>query len=312
MEFGKLPNVDHVDWTLPKEDPVSRRFLERLREDPFDRSSFRLLFGAPLWGTKKWVGSTYPSDAKPADYLRHYANRYTTIELNTSHYRIPSADQVAKWREQVPTSFQFCSKVHQSISHDRVGMQDTALLKTWHDYVEALGENAGPSFIQFPPYFDYSDKASLFSFLRQWPEGHRLALEFRHPTWFDGGRILPALTEYLQSRKIGLVITDVAGRRDVLHSSISAEFSLLRFIGNDLHPSDETRATAWVERFEQWRQAGLKTEYLFIHEPDDDHTPEMTEIFVKKLRERFQKTGAFEEPEPSKVETAPRQLDFLS
>ena len=311
MEFGKLPNVDHVDWTLPPDDPVSSRFLERLSASTLPR----LFFGAPLWGSKKWVGRTYPPDAKPANYLRHYANTYTTIELNTSHYRIPSQEQVRKWRDQVPKDFQFCSKIHQSISHERVGLQDRDALKVWHSYAEGLGENGGPSFLQLPPYFDYSDKALLFAFLRQWPEEHRLALEFRHPSWFDEsnpGRILPALTEYLQSKKIGLVITDVAGRRDVLHTSISAEFSMLRFIGNDLHPSDESRAEAWAGRFAQWFERGLKTEYLFIHELEDDGTPEMTEVFLKKLREKVKKTKTFELYEPVALEMNPHQMDFLS
>ena len=283
MEFGKLENIESVDWTIPEDDQVSIEFLKNLKPAKFD-----LRFGTPAWGRKEWVGKLYPEKAKATEFLKHYASYYTTIELNTSHYRIPSLDQVTKWRSQVSSDFLFCAKVYQGISHERMGLHDRLKIAAWLDFQSSLEQNAGPAFMQLPPHFDYSMKAELFSFLKQWPDSLRLALEFRHPSWFEGlgserRRIRPRLTEYLQSRKIGLVQTDVAGRRDVLHTSISAEFTMLRFIGNSLHPSDTARADSWSQRIAQWENQGLQAQFLFIHEPDDIFTPEMTEIFLRSL-----------------------------
>lgn len=76
------------------------------------------------------------------------------------------------------------------------------------------------------------------------------------------------------------MITDVAGRRNVLHSSVSAPFVLLRFIGNELHPSDFSRAQDWCLRLKQWSELGLQKVFFFAHEPDDLTCPELTSHLV--------------------------------
>jgi uncharacterized protein YecE (DUF72 family) len=288
MEFGKVSNengeLDRIDWTIPKDDARSIAFLNAsLAREP-KAQAFEIFHGSPAWAHKDWIGKIYPEKTKSTDYLYWYSRYFRCIELNTTHYRIPSSETVLKWKEPADSEFRFCPKVYKGISHERGGLLDRALLSEWFRFMDDLGESAGPAFLQLPPYFDYSMKRELFHFLQSWPERHRLALEFRHPSWFSEGAILPALTEYLQSRRIGLVMTDVAGRRDVLHTSLSAEFTMLRFIGNELHASDRLRAWAWAERFSHWREAGLQAVYLFIHEPEDTLTPEMTEIFREELR----------------------------
>lgn len=287
MEFGKLENIEDVDWTLPRDSEQSLNFLRTLKRSvsASTEHSTNYRLGTPAWAHKEWVGLIYPPKTAAADYLYHYSRTYGCIELNTSHYRIPSIDQVSKWKSLVTPDFLFCSKLFQEISHRRHGLSDKDLLSAWYTYLQSLEQNRGPSFIQFPPHFDYGSKALLFRFLKQWPEEFELALEFRHPSWLQDRQILPALTEYLQSRRIGLVITDVAGRRDILHTSISSDFTMLRFIGNDLHPSDTTRMADWASRLKKWSDEGLKRVFFFVHEPDDIRAPEMTQITIRYLQE---------------------------
>ncbi|MEK6555463.1 MAG: DUF72 domain-containing protein [Bdellovibrionota bacterium] len=280
MEFGKLDNVDQVDWALPKDDPLSAPFLAQFQKnDPL-----KVYFGAPAWNHKEWMGKIYPLKTKPTEFLYHYSRYFTCLEMNTVHYRIPTGEQVKKWRDKVPEEFLFCPKVFNGLSHTCNGLRDKQLLSEWMGFLESLQSNCGPSFLQLPPQYDYSNRAELFEFLKNWPVHFELSLEFRHPSWFQEGRILPLLTQYLQTRKIGLVITDVAGRRDVLHTSMSADFSMVRFIGNALHPSDYTRTDTWLERFRIWEGYGLQRVFLFIHEPDDILVPEMTSSIVGKVR----------------------------
>lgn len=277
-----------------------------LRANPSRDRRLDIKIGAPAWGRKEWVGKIYPEKTPATQFLHWYSRYFSCVELNTTHYRIPSDHQVSTWKSLAAEGFIFCPKVYQGISHERTGLLDRSLLASWHHFVDALAEKAGPSFLQLPPYFDYSMKAQLFSFLKSWPDAHRLALEFRHPSWFENGKIIPALTSYLQTRGIGLVITDVAGRRDVLHTSISSDFVMLRFIGNNLHPSDQSRAQQWTDRFSKWQSAGLSALYLFVHEPDDLTTPEMTEIFLQHLRAagwdlRSSQTGGLASSPPSQL-----------
>lgn len=117
--------------------------------------------------------------------------------------------------------------------------------------------------------FSYRNKALLYQFLESWPLEFSLSLELRHASWFQHGVVLPALADYLAKKNIGLVITDVAGRRDVLHSSLSSYWTMIRLIGNDLDPSDAYRLDLWASRIKLWQQQGLSETFLFLHQPDD-------------------------------------------
>ncbi len=299
MEFGKIPNVDLVDWTLPPDDPISSDFLESLSSD----KPFQILMGTPAWGHKEWIGKIYPPKTKATDFLFHYSRHFDCIELNTTHYQIPSEEKAKLWLSKVPENFRFCPKLYQGISHAPGGLTDLALLKEWFQFLSNLQMNLGPCFVQLPPYFDYSMKASLFQFLQQWPDDFELTLELRHPSWFADGKILPALTQYLQKRRIGLVITDVAGRRDVLHTSISSDFVMLRFIGNNLHPSDFTRAETWMQRFAHWKSQGLQRIFLMVHEPDDVSAPEMAQFWTEELEKNLGFHHSFELFKPQTEQT---------
>lgn len=276
MEFGKVSDLEPVDWTLPEAD-VSFR--------PQGLAS-RILLGTPAWGHREWVGKIYPAKTPASDYLTHYARNFGTIELNTTHYRIPDQGLVERWRARVPEEFLFCPKISQGISHGPGGLLDRALREEWVRSLGFFGAQLGPSFLQLPPSFDYSRKAELFHFLRDWPDEKPLAIEFRHGSWFTPARmILPALGQYLRERSMGLVITDVAGRRDLLHGSVTAPFALVRFIGNGLHPTDFSRLADWAVRLKEWREAGVERVFFFLHQPDDLLAPEIADHAIKLFNE---------------------------
>lgn len=289
MEFGKVDNIDHVNWSLPKDDPQTRIFLNSLSKD----SECLFYVGAPSWGASEWLGRIYPPKTKTADFLFHYSRNFNCIELNTTHYRIPTTEMVKNWCGQVPETFHFCPKIYKEISHTRNGLRNKELLKEQYRSLADFEENLGPSFIQLPPYFTYENKVELFHFLEAWPSEFELLLEFRHSSWFSDNQILEPLVLYLQKKNIGIVITDVAGRRDVLHLSISAPFSMLRFIGNDLHKSDFERSLAWSKKLAEWKGYGLKKFYFMVHEADLALVPEMTDRVIEDLNSHC---GAFLTP----------------
>lgn len=289
MEFGKVDNIDHVNWSLPKDDPQTRIFLNSLSKD----SECLFFVGAPSWGASEWLGRIYPPKTKSADFLFHYSRNFNCIELNTTHYRIPTTEMVKNWCGQVPETFHFCPKIYKEISHTRNGLRNKELLKEQYRSLADFEEYLGPSFIQLPPYFTYENKVELFHFLEAWPSEFELLLEFRHSSWFSDNQILEPLVLYLQKKNIGIVITDVAGRRDVLHLSISAPFSMLRFIGNDLHKSDFERSLAWSKKLAEWKEYGLKKFYFMVHEADLALVPEMTDRVIEDLNSHC---GAFLTP----------------
>lgn len=300
MEFGKLDDISLVDWNLPDDDLKNQA---RLLSSHFEH---KLYFGSPAWGSRYWLGKIYPEKCPADKFLHYYSRNFNSIELNTSFYRIPDEKTCKLWVSDVPEHFLFCPKIHKNISHERFGLADKTLLHPWIDFLGKLGANLGPCFIQLHENFSYEDKALLFKFLENWPKEFKLSLELRHPSWIDQGKILPALADYLNRKEIGLVITDVAGRRDILHSSVSAPWTMIRLIGNGLDPSDGKRLVEWSERLKTWQGLGLKETYLFLHQPDDILTVEFAELAQKV----FQEKGFSDVPE-FKREVNPSLFDFI-
>lgn len=290
MEFGKIADISNVDWSLPIDDPRNTR-LSDLNGDP------QIFLGSPAWANKYWRGKIYPHKIEPEKFLYYYSRQFNCIELNTTHYRIPTRSVASEWIDLVPNNFQFCPKVPQAISHSQWGMLDPILLKEWLSFLSCLEHNGGPGFIQLHEKFSYQDKMLLFRFLESWPQEFELTLELRHSSWFKGNTIIPALTDYLHKKNIGLVITDVAGRRDVLHTSLSTKWTMIRIIGNDLHDSDALRLRDWAKRLKKWKEDGLERIYLFLHQPNDNWTIE----FAQLAESIFKEEGHIEVP---KIELA--------
>ncbi|MDP5122013.1 MAG: DUF72 domain-containing protein, partial [Spirosomaceae bacterium] len=239
--------------------------------------------GPPIWANKQWVGKIYPHDAKDADFLFHYAQQFNTIELNVTHYQIPNDNTINRWKSQVGKDFKFCPKFPQSISHERqlVGAADST--NQFVEQILKLEANLGITFLQLPPYFGFNRLAVLEDFLKTLPKELELAVEFRHESWFENEKNWERTVLALADLGVGTVITDVSGRRDVVHMSLSTDTLTLRFIANNLHETDFVRTDEWVSRIQKWYDAGLRKAYLFMHTEENTLAPEMSNYWVGQL-----------------------------
>ncbi|MCH8554900.1 MAG: DUF72 domain-containing protein [Schleiferiaceae bacterium] len=280
MQFGKVAQVDGLDLTLPEDYPNPSVGSKQ--------TDYQLYAGGTIWMPKSWKNSLYPKGTKAADAPGAYAKHFNTIELNATHYKIYGPEHLQKWRDQVPSTFRFCPKVPQIISHYRRLKNYEGPLNDFLVGIQAFDETLGPCFLQMPPNFTPNHFDTLAAFLRDWPVDVPLALELRHERWFSEKETLEKTIQLLQELGVGFVITDTAGRRDVLHMALTAPFLLLRFGGNEGHPSDETRLMSWIARFEQWKAKGLKEVYLLIHQPDSVYTPQTHQRFLELWKDRSQ------------------------
>ena len=273
MDFGKLPSVDQVDFTLPPEPPQNALLWQSL---PSRTAAPVLYLGATGYNMKPWVGRWYPAGAKDKEHLLYYGRQFNTIEHNTTHYRIPDAATIARWREEVPADFRYCPKIPQSISHARdLGLSGREI-SLFGTAIRGLGDRLGCCFMQLPPHFDLGRVPVLERFLKVFPADIPLAVEVRHESFFrSGSAAVEDFFYLLQSKGCSTVITDVAGRRDVCHLRLSSDTVLVRFVGNGLHPSDYTRIQDWALRLQAWYAAGLREAYFFCHEPDNLLAPDL-------------------------------------
>ncbi|GAA4352432.1 DUF72 domain-containing protein [Hymenobacter saemangeumensis] len=283
MDFGRLPDLRYVDFGLPPDHPETARVLAQAR--PSQPAPPLLHVGCPIWTNKEWVGSYFPAGIKEPDYLHYYAQQFNSLELNTTHYRIPDAPTVRRWRAAVGPDFKFCPKLPRSISHERELFQADDLVTTFSRAIEELQDNLGWAFLQLPPHFGPEHLPRLERFLLDFPASVPLAVELRHPRWFADKGLSDAVYATLEALNKTLVITDVAGRRDVLPMRLTTPVAFIRFNGHGLHSTDYQRADAWAQRLAQWVAQGLHHIYIFIHQKDVRHAPVWTTHFLNRMRE---------------------------
>ena len=279
MKFGKLPSIDQVDFTLPPDASQNEALFKKL---PKSDQQASLYVGCTGWSMNEWNGKVYPKGTKAKAFLQYYAQQFNTIELNTTHYRIPTMDTISKWYKESTADFHFCPKIPQVISHRNDLAYGSGNIVAFCEAIQGLNEKLGHSFMQVPPYFAKDRIPILKHFLENFPKQIPLSIEFRHESWFNRPDAFEAIAALLEAHNVATVITDVAGRRDVLHQRLTADTAVIRFVGNNLDPTDYQRIDAWVQRMKVWFEKGIQRIYFFTHEPDNLLAPELADYLVKQ------------------------------
>ncbi len=144
----------------------------------------KLYCGTSGFSYPKWKGRFYPKGTKTDALLQHYAERLPSVEINNTFYRMPRENVIQSWKAQVPDGFRFAMKASRRITH-------YAKLKGTEDDVQfllqalaPLDRNLGVVLFQMPPQFQKNLEV-LRAFLASLPASPRVAMEFRHRSWFD-------------------------------------------------------------------------------------------------------------------------------
>jgi len=144
----------------------------------------RIRVGTSGWSYKEWKGHFYPEKLAAKDMLHYYAERFPTVEVNNTFYRMPNTATLESWSAEVPNDFAFVLKASKRITHDKrlkeVGDSMDYLLRT----AGSLGPKLGPFLVQLPPNMK-KDVPRLRDFLALLEPPARAAFEFRHASWFD-------------------------------------------------------------------------------------------------------------------------------
>ena len=139
--------------------------------------------GTSGWNYTEWRGSFYPKTMKPAGMLAYYSERFRTVEVNNTFYRMPTAKAVQGWAAGVPAGFRFVLKAPQRITHFKRLKDVDELVREFCDVARILGDKLGALLFQLPPNFKM-DVGRLADLLVLLPGDLRAAFEFRNATWF--------------------------------------------------------------------------------------------------------------------------------
>jgi uncharacterized protein YecE (DUF72 family) len=202
--------------------------------------------GTSGYSYPEWRGAFYPERFPTAQMLPYYAERFRTVELNNTFYRMPTGKTVAGWDQGSPPGFVFALKVPQRITHF-ARLRDVAEpFRYLLDTVGGLGAKLGPLLLQLPPSFR-KDARRLHECLALVPPSVRLAVEFRHASWLDD-----EVYGILRARNAALCVADTEeGTTPVV---VTADFGYLR-LRDRAYGSDELARWARTAVRTEWRDA---------------------------------------------------------
>lgn len=159
--------------------------------------------GTAGYAYAEWVGGFYPRGTTPHDMLPYYATQFAAVEVNSSFYRRPAREQVAKMARRSPAGFGFTLKVPKSVSHE-FSPDDLPAFKAAADQMAGVGKLLG-LVLQFAESFrNTADNRAWVVRVGAALRPHRVAVEFRHKSW-DASN----LKEWMEHVRMDLVSVSV-------------------------------------------------------------------------------------------------------
>jgi uncharacterized protein YecE (DUF72 family) len=208
-----------------------------------------LYVGTSGWSYPSWKPGFYPDGTRPEDFLRHYAEHFSTVELNTTGYRLPREELFVRWAEQTPEGFVFAPKLN---AHSRSNFG------TFAERVGLLGGRLGPIRALVA---SARDEGLLALVLGSFDPSVELAFDFRHESW-DG---------------IEAELPPNAVRVGSLEGEASFRYLRLRE-----PPYDDEQLACWAERLRPLLEQGLRVYCYFKHE-DEPTGPKFAEQLLATL-----------------------------
>ncbi|GAB91644.1 DUF72 domain-containing protein [Gordonia rhizosphera] len=139
--------------------------------------------GTSGWQYADWRGRFYPETLPQRRWLGHYAETFTTVEVNSTFYRLPQRSTFAGWADVVPTGFTMAVKMSRYLTHIRRLSDPSEPVARFLDRATALGDHLGPVLLQLPPNLPARPDA-LDATLREFPAATRVVVEPRHDSWW--------------------------------------------------------------------------------------------------------------------------------
>jgi uncharacterized protein YecE (DUF72 family) len=224
--------------------------------------------GCSGWNYKSWRGRFYPDGLPAAKWLAYYVERFDTVEVNNTFYRLPERSVFAGWRAQLPPRFLMTIKASRFLTHMKKLRDPEEPLDRLLSRADALGDRLGPLLYQLPGQFT-RDLDRLDAFLRVLPhtwKRRRLfhVMEFRDPSWY-----VPETLQLLERRRVSLCLHDKLGSE--IREPFVGPIVYVRFHGTSghYHGSYSTRALdAWAHRLVEQAADGRRVFAYFNNDPE--------------------------------------------
>ena len=227
--------------------------------------------GTSGYNYPEWKGSFYPKDLAAAKMLPYYAERFNTVEINYTFYRMPNETLVAGWAAQTPSPWKITLKAPRRITHDSRLKNCGDLVAGFCRVAATLGDKLGALLFQLPPNLK-KDLGLFDAFLAELPPRAPAAFEFRNVSWLEDD-----VFERLKARNLALCVAD--SEKLSTPSRITADFAYFRLRDEGYRPDDIAR---WAETIRR-ETVSCRDVYVYFKHEDEGKGPE----FATLLRERL-------------------------
>jgi uncharacterized protein YecE (DUF72 family) len=203
--------------------------------------------GTSGFNYKHWARTFYPDGLPQSRWLAHYAERFDTVELNVTFYRLPTPAAFRTWHRNTGEDFRFVIKGSRFVTHIKRLRETHLSIPKLMRASRPLAQKRACVLWQLPPQMKV-ETARLREFvdnLQRDEEARRLrhAFEFRHESW-----LLDKVYEVLRNANMTLV-----------HADMPFEVA----------PAEKGRVTS-----KPWRPAPATADWWYLrrHGPNGVHT----------------------------------------
>jgi uncharacterized protein YecE (DUF72 family) len=234
----------------------------------------RVYIGTSGYNYPEWRGTFYPEGFPAKKMFGYYSERFPSVEINYTFYRLPMATTAEAWRLQAPEGFRYALKASRRITHDRRLKDCAETMSLFCEAARGLGPALGPLLFQLPPTFKV-DIPRLEAFLSLVPPDMRGAFEFRHGSW-----LTDEVFATLKAHGAALCIADSSDR--TTPAVATARHGYFRLRDEGYQAGDLARwADALVERASDWDEA-----FVFFKHEEEGKGPEFARAFRELVSAR--------------------------
>lgn len=240
-----------------------------------------VLIGCSGWQYRHWRGTFYPRDLPQERWLEFYAERFATVEVNNSFYRLPEADTFESWSRRTPRGFVLAVKASRYLTHMKRLRDPVEPLQRLWSRAERLGPHLGPMLYQLPPNW-HRNPDRLAGFVRAVPARRLQAVEFRDRSWYD-----PSIDTILERDGLARCIHDMPGSASPREPV--GPFAYVRFHGPGPRYAgaySPQLLTGWADRLAAWAADG-RDSYVYFNNDVGGHAVHDAERLRRLVERRF-------------------------
>jgi uncharacterized protein YecE (DUF72 family) len=230
-----------------------------------------LWVGTSGYNYPEWRGSFYPEKLSTTKMLPYYAERFSTVEINYTFYRMPNEKILAGWDRETPPGFKLTLKAPKRITHDARLRDCAEPLGHFLRVANTLGPKLGAILFQLPPFFK-KDLQVFDAFLGELPAGLCATFEFRHASWLD-----EEVYARLQAKNLALCIAD--SEKSSTPVRMTADYAYFRLRDEGYTPDDIAKWAGTIRA----ETRHCRDVYVYFKHEEAGTGPEFARLLLQEL-----------------------------